>query len=251
MINSGRSGRGDVARQVCTVLGAVAQVVLPSVLLPRVRRSIQPPDVVQPAAWTFAVWVPIYAASLAYAAHQARPSQAADPLLREIGWPLAVAFGSTGVWAPLVSRERYWSAQAALVAVGAAAGTARRRLAVAEREDRLTAGHRRFVIAPTAGLSGWGTAAATVNLAAMIASYGPVRERRSVDVLAVATLALVSAVSTAAVRSGGPGSTTATAYGATVLWALAGIVDGQRRRSRPAAFAGAGPLLAALRRSRI
>jgi hypothetical protein len=86
-----------------------------------------------------------------------------------------------------------------------------------------------------------------------LASYGPVRGRRSVDVLAVATLALVSAVSTAAVRSRGPGSTTATAYGATVLWALAGIVDGQRRRSRPATFAaiaGAGPLLAALRRSR-
>lgn len=185
-MNPSRPQPGDIARQVSTVLGAVAQVLLPSVLLPRVRRSVEPPDVVQPAAWAFAVWVPICATSLAYAAHQARHSQATDPVLREIGWPLAIAFGSTGVWAPLISRERYWSAQAALVAVSAPAGTARRRLAIAEREDRLTTGHRRFMIAPTAGLSTWGTAAATVNLAAMIASYGPVRERRSIDVLAVA-----------------------------------------------------------------
>lgn len=243
----------DLARQGLTLVGAVAQVALPTLLLPRVRRTIEPPDVVQPAPWTFAVWLPIYATSLAYAAHQARPAQRTDPVLREIGWPLGAAFAMNGIWAPLVATRRYWAAQAALVGIGAAAGVARRRLTAAEREGRITPGHRRFAVAPTAGLSAWGTAAAAVNLASMIAAYGPVRGRGATDALAVATMAAVGGVSTLVVRGAGPASTTATGYGATVLWALTGVAAGQRRRSRPAALAAVGaalPLVAALARSR-
>lgn len=244
----------DRVRQGLTVVGAVAQVAMPTLLLPRVRRTIEPPDVVQPAPWTCPVWLPIYATSLAYAAHQARPAQRTDPVLREIGWPLGVAFAINGIWAPLVATRRYWAAQSALVEIGAAAGIARRRLTAAEREGRVTRGLRRYAVAPTAGLSAWGTAAAAVNLASVIAAYAPVRGRRATDILAVATMAVVGAASTLAVRGAGPASPTATCYGATVLWAVVGVAAGQRRRSRPAAHAAVGaavPLVAALVRARL
>ncbi len=51
--------RRDVARQAVTVVGGIAQVVLPALLLPRFRRSAPPPDVVEPAPWTVAVWRPV------------------------------------------------------------------------------------------------------------------------------------------------------------------------------------------------
>ncbi len=131
----------------------------------------QPPNVVQPAPYTFAVWLPIFASSLGYAGLQARESGRDDELMRAIGWPLAGAFASTGVWAPLVRTGKYWSAQAALVGIAAVAETARRRVGRAgppttdravDAASTLTAGM----------LAAWGVTATGVNLASMLASKG-------------------------------------------------------------------------------
>jgi hypothetical protein len=239
--------RRDVARQAVTVVGGIAQVVLPALLLPRSRRSAPPPDVVQPAPWTFAVWLPVYAASLVHVVDQARPGRRDDPVLRAAGWPLAGAYAALGVWAPLVVRGRYWAAQGALLAASAAAGVARRRVARAEQDRGVAA--VRTVLVPAAALSAWGTAAAGVNLAAMVAAYGPVPGARGRTGLALTTLAALSGAASTAVARSGPPTVTTRIYGSVVLWALNGIVAGRFRRDRVAAAAAglaAVPVLAAL-----
>ena len=236
-------------RQVVTAAGGIAQVVLPALLLPRFRRSAAPPDVVQPAPWTFAVWLPLYAASLVHVVDQARPSRRSDPVLRSAGWPLAAAYSALGVWAPLLVRGRFWTAQEALVVASVAAGTARRRVARAEQDGGVPA--VRTVVVPAAALSAWGTAAAGVNLAAMVAAYGPVQGARGRTGLAVATLAGLSGAAGTAVGRSGTTTLTSRTYGAVVLWALTGVAAGRWRRdpvTTVAAGIAAVPLLAALGR---
>jgi hypothetical protein len=170
-------------------------------------------------------------------------------VLRSTGWPLAVTYAALGVWAPLLARGRYWAAQAALVAAGTAAGVARRRAVLAEQQDGPAAA--RTVIAPAAALSAWGTAAAGVNLAAMVAAYGPVPGRRGRTGLALATLAGLSGAATTAVRRAGAPTLTTRTYGSVVLWALTGIAAERLRRDRVVALAAAAaavPLLGALLR---
>jgi hypothetical protein len=239
--------RTDVVRQAVTVVGGIAQVVLPALLLPRFRRTEAPPDVVQPAPWTFAVWLPVYAVSLVHVADQARPDRRTDPALRAAGWPLATAYAALGAWAPLLLRDRFWAAQGVLVVTSAAAGVARRRVVRAEQADGPAA--VRTVLGPAAALSAWGTAAAGVNLAAMVAAYGPVPGRRGRRGLALATLAALSGAATTAMGRAGPPTVTIRTYGSVVLWALAGIVAGWSRRDRVVAAAAgtaAVPVLAAL-----
>ncbi len=241
---------GAVSRQAITVAGAVAQVALPALLLPRFRRDAAPPDVIQPASWTFAVWLPAYAVSLLHAADQARPGRRADPVLREVGAPLAAAYVALGVWAPLVARRSYWAAQGALCLAAVAAGTARRRATGAEQRGGFA--EVSTVFAPAAALSAWGTAATGVNLAAMIAAYAPVRTRNGRTGLALATLTTISGTATLAVRRAGPSTATTRTYAGVVLWALAGIAAGQWRHDRAAAITalvGGLPVLAALGRA--
>jgi len=60
-------------------------VILPTLILPRLRRDLPVPDVAQPASYAFAAWLPIYATTVAYAGFQARNSLRDVPLLRDIG----------------------------------------------------------------------------------------------------------------------------------------------------------------------
>lgn len=240
----------DAVRVVATLAGAVGQVVLPSVLLPRFRREEEPPNVMQPAPYAFGIWFPIFATSLAEAAVQARPSQREDPVLRAVGTPFALAMLSTAVWAPLVATRRYWAAQAALGGIALFGEQARRRLAAAEGRGDLTAARKGLLVPPVSMLAGWGAAATVVNLAAMLVAAGVVRPGRHAAATGVVCTLAVGGVATFATAStGGASSRTAQAYGATVLWALAGIVAGQRRSSPAVAVAAvvaAGPVLAAL-----
>ena len=114
-----RMATGDRSRQVITLTAAAGQVLLPTLWGPRFAEDEQPPNVIQPAPYTFGVWLPIFASSLGYAGLQTRSPGRDSELMRAIGWPLAGAFASTGVWAPLVRTGKYWSAQAALAAIAA------------------------------------------------------------------------------------------------------------------------------------
>lgn len=236
-MNRRASPRADVVRQWATCVAAVAQVALPALLPPRFDARDQPPDVIQPSPATFAVWLPIFATSVGYAAHQARPSLRDQALPRTVGWPLATAFACTGVWAPLLRKQQYWAAQLALLGIAAGAETARRRLAAVETTSGLTRSEQRAVVPATAMLAAWGAAAAAVNLAAMLSAYGLVRPGRPTTIAGnVLVLALGAA---GAVGSSPRAPATTRAYAGTLLWAFGGIVAGQRRRAPSAALSAA------------
>jgi len=245
----GPASTADALRQAANVAAALAQAGVPLVL-----RSGPPPDVppaplVTPAPPTFAIWAPIFALSLGYAAHQARPRNRTTPLLRRAGWLTAAAFASTGAWAPLVRRGRWWSAQGAIAGIAGAATLAHREVARAERAGGLEPVERWLVALPVAMLAGWGTAASGVNLASMLLGRGTVARGRPEQRLAAATFLGLGALGGLGVRaSGGGRAFSARAYGATLLWALGGAAANQRSRSTPLALLSlAGAVLAALR----
>ncbi len=214
----------DVARQVATVVGAVAQAVLPAVLLPRVRRDLRPPEVAQPAAWAFTVWLPIYAAAAAvHAAQQARPALRSDPVLRDAGPPLAGAFLATGAWAPLVYGRRYRAAQAALAGTALLSGIARARVDRAPREAVPLS-----LALTTGSLAAWGAAACGVNLASLVVAEGVVPAGRPASAAGVATALALGGlgVATLPARAATP---VQRAYGATLAWALVGSPSGGGR----------------------
>lgn len=240
---------GDRSRQVATCVAAAAQVLLPTLVGPRFDAYEQPPQVIQPAPYTFAVWLPIFATSAACAGLQARSGARENDVMRRVGWPLAGAFAATGVWAPLVRTGRYWSAQTALAAIAGFTEVARQRLAAAPVTDTDPA--LRTAGTLTAGmLSAWGLTATGVNLAAMLAGEGVIRDRqRQLDVGSALLLALGAAgsVATTATRRSAPALSSV--YGGTLLWGLTGVVVGNRHRSRrvvAAAGAAMVPVMAAV-----
>ena len=79
---------GDRSRQALTLTAAAAQVLLPTLWGPRFAEDEQPPNVIQPAPYTFGVWLPIFASSLGYAGLQARRTGRDSELMRATGWPL-------------------------------------------------------------------------------------------------------------------------------------------------------------------
>lgn len=80
---------GDRSRQVLNLTAATAQVPLPTSWGPRFAEDEQPPNVLQPAPYTFAVWLPIFASSMGYRGFQAQDAGHDSELMRAIGWPLA------------------------------------------------------------------------------------------------------------------------------------------------------------------
>lgn len=233
--------RFDVARQVATVAGALGQVILPTLILPRLRRDLPVPDVAQPAPYAFAAWLPIYATTVAYAGFQARGSMREVPLLRDVGVPLAASMLSTTSWAPFLRQQNYWGAQAALIGTAVFAEQARGRLAAATSSSGLDDGQRARLAVPVGLQAGWGAAAAAVNLAAMLVDRGPSRIRRAPNATGVVTVATVGALAAARIRSSPPA--TSTAYASTVVWALVGVVIGQARNRPKVAVAAAAAVL--------
>ncbi|MEP6631810.1 MAG: hypothetical protein ABJA89_15180 [Lapillicoccus sp.] len=215
-----------------TVVGALTQAVLPALILPRVRRDLQPPEVAQPAPWAFAIWLPVYAAAAVHAARQARPALRNDPVLRDAGWPLAAAYLCIGGWAPLLQRQRYWAAQGALTGAAAFAGVARTRLDRTD-ENRISTS----MALSTGLLSGWGAAACGVNLASMAVGVGPVPTGRPTMIAGAATALALGGLGAATLPQRATTLTQRT-YAATLLWALVGVAAGQRRASPSTAAAG-------------
>lgn len=233
---------GDVVRQLATVVGAVAQAVLPAVILPRVRRDLQPPNVAQPAPWAFVIWLPVYAAATAHAARQTRPAVRTDPVLRDAGWALAAAYRCIGGWAPLLQRQRYRAAQGALTGAAVGAGTARMRL------DRTPADSVPTSMALSTGLlAGWGAAACGVNLASMVVGLGPVPTGRPATLTGAATALALGGLAATTLPDRATTLTQRT-YALTLLWALAGVADGQRRGSASTAAAAVLASVPVLRR---
>jgi len=173
--------------------------------------------------------------------------------MRAIGWPLAGAFASTGMWAPLVRTGKCSSAQAARAAIAAFAETARRRVARAQPPEPNRAVNASSTL--TAGmLAAWGITATGVNLASMLASKGLIPAGRRRTGAAVGLLLGLGAAGAAATRSTGA-APVSKVYAATLLWGLTGVIVGQRKQAPPTAIAAGATmvpiLFAATRRSAI
>jgi len=96
----------DRLRQILNLVLAVAQLAAPGFHAatgiggPIGRRAIEggflAPE--QPAGWAFSIWFPIFALGLAYAVHQALPSERENPVYRRIGTATAAMFATGTGW---------------------------------------------------------------------------------------------------------------------------------------------------------
>jgi hypothetical protein len=226
------------ALRAATLAAAVGQAALPTLMRPAFLDAEPPPDVMEPAAPTFAVWLPVFATSLAHGAVQVLRAARRDGAEPPGGWPLAGAFASTAAWAPLVATGRYWAAQGALVAIAGLGELSRRRVAAAAETGRLSASDRATALPASSMLAAWGAAATAVNLSAMLVAYAVVPEPRATALGAGAALAGGALAAAAATSTpGGARSASALVYSGTWVWALGGIAIAQRRRRRAVAVA--------------
>lgn len=228
----GNSTKWDLTRQAANVAGAVFQALAGVFFV--LNLSTDPvadergATLIDPAGYAFFVWAPILLLSLAYAAYQALPSKRGDELLRRVGWPLAGAFFLNGVWEVASPLGRLGLAQILIACILAALAVAYFRLGRFGRSS-LSGADRWLVAMPLGIYFGWITAANAVSLTALAARSGLVSGGGLSGALLGAVLLLIgSAVAVLVVRVGKAGVPQGyLAYGATVLWALLGIIASQ------------------------
>ena len=213
---SPRSTRNDVVRNVAVALLAIVQVVV-SVLvgdsIGTVAREHATPLLA--AGWTFAVWLPIYAGFLCYAAYQALPGQRARQIHRETGWWLAasgvfnagwvLAFGAG--WLPL--------AEVLIIALLVSLAVAFGRFSRVPAEGVL----ERVVVRGTIALyTGWVSLATPLGTAATGVWFGLPGTGALAAIAAVVVLLAVTAIVSWAVLSG----TAVVPFAAAAVWGLVG-----------------------------
>lgn len=153
----------DAARQVAVAAGILGLVVLG--LTSDYGSSGESGSLIIPADYAFSIWAPIYLGGLVFAAYQARRSVRTDPILRRVGWPIALAYFTAGIWDRVFDRAPYLLSQALVVVTVLAAGAALAGLGPATPGVR--AAETWLVRAPIALFAGWitlATAAATTEL---------------------------------------------------------------------------------------
>lgn len=190
-------------------------------------------SLVLPADYAFGIWFPVYAGSIAYAAHQARPSMRTDPLLRRIGWPSAVAYLSAGLWVWTDPMAAPWSSVAAMaltIAPGVAALVRMGPASDAGTEERW------LVRAPIGLFTGWITLAVVANTTEVLLANG-VRQLAGLDAEPWAVLALLAAGSIGSFTT--LRTTASAAYPAAVVWGLVAAAVQQLPRSTAAGVAAA------------
>jgi hypothetical protein len=163
---------------------------------------------IQPAGWAFSIWGLIY---LGLAAHAlfglfARRTDAGWDRPRVL---LATALLVGSFWLWIAPRDP-WLATLGLWVMMAAAIGALLRMPVGRGADRWIG------VAPLALFAGWLTAAMNVSLGVVIAGSGVMPDTAAALLMLATTLAIALAVQWRKPR--------VPEYGATVIWALAGIV---------------------------
>jgi hypothetical protein len=215
----------DLLRRILNLIFAVGQLMLPPLLFASgfesgaARTPIEAtPNPATPAGYAFAVWGVIYVGALAYSIYQALPANAADPLLRRIGWLTAAGFALCCAWLVAARFGPIWLTVPIIVGMALCLGTA---LVISARwPAELSVASRLLIVAPLAVYVGWLSAATFVNAADVLPGYDTQGIGPAADVLGILVVALAAAVSLAlsAVIGGN------LFYSVTVLWALAAIV---------------------------
>jgi hypothetical protein len=223
-------GKRDALRQAANVVGALFQAGMTLVASAGIREVVEtgPPSLVEPAGYTFTIWALIFALSFAYAVYQALPANRESLLLRRIGWFTATAFFFTGLWSAFVPLRQLLFAQAMLLGVFACLFVAYARLAGSER-GVLRGADRWLVALPLGPFLGWITAANAVSLTSEAVRSGLVAPGGAGEAALGTVILLVGALlACAGILAGRTGPVQAyLTYGATVLWALIGIVVNQ------------------------
>ncbi|MGF1457313.1 MAG: hypothetical protein ACFB6R_18285 [Alphaproteobacteria bacterium] len=211
----------DLVRAVLVVAGAVAQVTFafaPDLL--GFERSIgglsqEFQTLLVPAGFVFAIWLPLYGGSIAFAVFHALPAQLRDPLFRSVGWLAALSFLANAAWAihqPLFGPG--WVSFALILAIVAPLLVA---IGVVRRAGRLRF-WRNLALAPLFGLAGWITLASPVAFSLALRLSGLEPDRVSEMTLALTILAvwaLIAGLLIWRARS--------IVFTAAILWGLAGV----------------------------
>lgn len=196
-----------------------------------------PRSLVEPALYAFFVWGPIFALSIAYAVYQALPAQRENPLLRRIGAFTAEAFLCTGLWSVVVPMRQLSLALAMLLGIFACLLVAYLRLSRPAyggvRTRSFGAAEPWLVALPVGLFLGWITAAIAVSLVSQAVGLGVIQGRGPAEaLLGGVTLVMGGVVAALVVRAGRQGPWQGyMVYGATVPWALVGILVNQYQSS--------------------
>jgi hypothetical protein len=251
----GNAGKRDLARQVATIVGALFQV-LAGVIVPIAQIAEEdPPSLVAPPNYAFAIWGLIFLLCLAYAAYQGLPTNRQNPLLRRVGWFFAGAFFLNGLWEVLVPLRQPVVLQVILAGIFVSLAIAYLRL-VRSRPEVLKRADRWLVALPLGLLFGWITAANAVSFNDTLVELGLVGLSVGGALVGAFLLLVGAAVAAVVISVGKAGPLQALlSYAAAVLWALAGVVVNQVDASLLTSGAAllsialvAGVLIGALRR---
>jgi len=227
----GNAVKGDVARQVAVMLGALFQVVMTTAAGVAIQDVVDggPRSLVEPAVYAFTIWGLIFTLSLAYAAYQALAAKRQSPLLRRMGPFTAAAFFCTGLWSVFVPFRQFGLAQLMLLSIFIFLLIAYLRLSRYAKEHGVSRSERWLVALPLGPFLGWVTAANAVSLTAEAVRRGLVASGGGGEAALGAVLLLVGAVlACAVILAGREGPVQGyLTYGATVLWAFTGIVVNQ------------------------
>lgn len=161
---------------------------------------------VQPAGYAFAIWALIYLWLIGHAAF-GLIKRRDDAAYTKPALPLAVSVALGTLWLAIALAAPI---PATLVIIGMAALAIYAYVIAAPDQDRW------LLAAPLAIFSGWLTAAAAVSTGVILAGYGALSDTASA--LVMLTIVLAIAITVQVKRPGMP------IYGATVTWAIVGIV---------------------------
>ena len=214
---------------------AVAQALVPSLVpIAGVDREEERRNdtAITPPPYAFAIWGPIFAASIANAVQQTLPAHRHAPVNQVGGWPLAGAYALNAAWALAAQPGRFVVTPLVLAGAVACAATAYRRQ---QREEAV--GIERLAPAGTGLLLGWIGLASVVNTASVAQRLGA--EPDAPVTTGLWTAAAVGVASLAAVtisrsRHG------ALPLAASVGWGLGttAVTPGRPRVARAGALAG-------------
>src|ERR687897_2157164 len=226
-----KAARRDLTRQVAVALGALFQVAVTTAAGAAIQGVVDegPRSLVEPALYAFTIWGLIFALSLAYAAYQALPSNRDSQLLRRVGPFTAAAFLCTGLWSVFVPFGLFALAQLMLLSIFVFLLIAYLRLSRYAGEHGVSRGERWLVALPLGPFLGWVTAANAVSLTAEAVRRGLVAPGGAGEAALGTALLLVGTLLACAVILVGRKEPVQgyLSYGATVLWALTGIVVNQ------------------------
>jgi benzodiazapine receptor len=188
---------------------------------------------VVPAGYVFSIWAVIYLGLAAFTIHQARPSRAADPILRSLGWLPALTGVLNTVWLLLFHFEVFALTVPVMVALLATLIAIHHRLW--QHRDGLDRATRWLVSVPFSIYLGWITVATIANIAQALRALG--FDGFGIQPELIASVVLVTGI---AIAGTFVWRFHDVAYGLVIIWAYGGIVVKESASSLVPVVAAAG-----------